>query len=120
MDSELGTTLYKSVAGDISVLIDAGTLLPGDRVPSVRRLSRQKRVSISTVLQAYRLLENRGVIEARPQSGYYVRRHTRTIAEPALTNPPKAPRLVVLKDPRTRLSHGLGRTGSLLCADRAA
>jgi DNA-binding transcriptional MocR family regulator len=94
MDSELATTLYKSVAGDISVLIDAGTLLPGDRVPSVRRLSRQKRVSISTVLQAYRLLENRGVIEARPQSGYYVRRHTRTIAEPALTNPPKAPRPV--------------------------
>jgi DNA-binding transcriptional MocR family regulator len=33
----------------------------------------QQNVSIATVMQAYRLLENRGLIEARPQSGYYVR-----------------------------------------------
>jgi len=31
-------------------------------------------VSISTALEAYRLLEDRQLIEARPQSGYYVRR----------------------------------------------
>ena len=40
---------------------------------SVRRLALQRDVSISTVIQAYTLLENRGVLEARPQSGYYVR-----------------------------------------------
>jgi len=69
MDTQTGSVLYEAVASDVSALIHSGTLGPGDRVPSVRRLSRQKRVSISTVLQAYRLLENRGVIEARPQSG---------------------------------------------------
>jgi len=42
-------------------------------VPSVRKLSAQLSVSVSTVLQAYRILEDRGRIEARPQSGYYVR-----------------------------------------------
>src|SRR5688572_12990193 len=94
MDSATNTILYESVASDISTLISSGTLLPGDRVPSVRRLSRQKRVSISTVLQAYRVLENRGVIEARPQSGYYVRRRARPVAEPAVSNPPRAPRPV--------------------------
>ncbi|PWU08064.1 MAG: GntR family transcriptional regulator [Verrucomicrobia bacterium] len=66
-------SLYKQVALRISELIEHGTLRPGERVPSVRRCSEQQSVSIATVMQAYRLLENRGVIEARPQSGYYVR-----------------------------------------------
>jgi DNA-binding transcriptional MocR family regulator len=35
-------------------------------------LSEQHRVSVSTALQAYRLLEDRGVLVARPQSGFYV------------------------------------------------
>ncbi|MGH8641384.1 MAG: GntR family transcriptional regulator, partial [Burkholderiales bacterium] len=73
METDTSNVLYESVASEISTLINSGTLEPGDRVPSVRRLSQQKRVSISTVLQAYAVLENRGLIEARPQSGYYVR-----------------------------------------------
>jgi len=63
--------LYKQVALRISELIEHGTLRPGERVPSVRRCSEQQNVSIATVMQAYRLLEDRGLIEARPQSGYY-------------------------------------------------
>jgi DNA-binding transcriptional regulator YhcF (GntR family) len=33
---------------------------PGERDPSVRQLNRQRNISITTVLQAYMLLENRG------------------------------------------------------------
>src|SRR5688500_8700863 len=66
-------TLYAEVADRVAGLIDKGTLRPGRNVPSVRKLAAQLRVSISTVLQAYRLLEDRGRIVARPQSGYYVR-----------------------------------------------
>src|SRR5215831_5252388 len=66
-------TLYQEVALRISELIEHGTLRPGERVPSVRKWSRQQSVSIATVMQAYRLLEDRGLIEARPQSGYYVK-----------------------------------------------
>jgi DNA-binding transcriptional MocR family regulator len=98
METRTPSILYESVANDLSTLIHSGTLGPGDRVPSVRRLSRQKRVSISTVLQAYRLLENRGMIEARPQSGYYVRPRIRTVAEPAITAPPRAPSPVGVHD----------------------
>ncbi len=65
--------LYEEIAGRIAALIQEGTYRPGDRIPSVRRMSKQQDVSISTVLQAYLVLENRGLIEARPQSGYYVR-----------------------------------------------
>jgi DNA-binding transcriptional MocR family regulator len=65
--------LYEQVALRITELIEHGTLRPGERVPSVRRCSEQQNVSIATVTQAYQLLESRGLIEARPQSGYYVR-----------------------------------------------
>jgi DNA-binding transcriptional MocR family regulator len=82
--------LYEQVAGSIRRLIEEGSLKPGDRVPSVRRLSRHQGVSISTVLQAFMLLENRGLIEARPQSGFYVRARTLELPpEPRVTNPPK-------------------------------
>lgn len=65
--------LYLDLADSLQQLIEQGTLRAGHRVPSVRRMSLQRSVSISTVLQAYTVLENRGYLEARPQSGYYVR-----------------------------------------------
>lgn len=70
--------LYHQVADRITALIEKGTLSSGERLPSVRKLSRDWSVSITTVLEAYRLLENRGMIEVRPQSGHYVRPRIRT------------------------------------------
>lgn len=64
--------LYEEVAGRLSYLIEEGTYRPGERVPSIRSLSRQLQVSVNTVKEAYALLENRRLVEARPQSGYYV------------------------------------------------
>jgi DNA-binding transcriptional MocR family regulator len=86
---EAESPLYHQVADQIHGLIRAGTLRAGDRVPSVRRLSRQQGCSVSTVLQAYQRLENIGVIEARPQSGYYVRRLPAPVREPAPSRPPR-------------------------------
>ncbi len=77
-----GERLYQEVARGIAQAIDGGALQPGQKVPSVRRLSAQKEVSVSTVLQAYRALENDGYIEARPQSGYFVRRRAPAPPEP--------------------------------------
>src|SRR5262245_769055 len=65
--------LYLRVARQIETQIRKGALQVGDRVPSIRALKRQQGVSVSTVLQAYFWLENRGWIEPRPQSGFYVR-----------------------------------------------
>jgi DNA-binding transcriptional MocR family regulator len=86
---ETTTPLYHQLADQIHELIRAGTLRAGDRVPSVRKLSNQQRVSVSTVLQAYQRLEDIGVIEARPQSGYYVRRLSAGVQEPEPSRPPK-------------------------------
>jgi len=80
--------LYEELAEDLTGLIAKGTLRAGDRLPSVRVLSGQRSVSISTVLQAYLLLESRGFVETRPQSGHYVR-STRL----ALVPEPRPPRL---------------------------
>jgi DNA-binding transcriptional MocR family regulator len=86
--------LYEAVADSISGMIASGTLRPGERVPSVRRLSTQRRVSISTVLKAYEVLETRGMIEARPNAGYYVRHRAPFAEEPFTSQPPPAPQLV--------------------------
>lgn len=94
METAQPELLYEVVAEDISSMIGTGTLVPGERVPSVRRLSRQRRISVSTVIQAYQLLEDRGLIEARPQSGYYVRAARQPMEEPAVTRPPRSPRTV--------------------------
>jgi len=74
--------LYEQVALEISGLIEQGTFRAGNRIPSIRQLSRRFDVSINTVMQAYTLLEDQGLIEARPQSGYYVRSRVPEIGEP--------------------------------------
>lgn len=93
------TTLYEKVANEMAHLIDSGTFSPGDRIPSVRSLNRQMRVSIATVMEAYRLLEDRGMIECRPQSGYYVLSSSpRKHAEIELSNPSSRPARVSVSD----------------------
>src|SRR6201997_2686108 len=65
--------LYVKIAETFTRQVATGVLRPGDRVPSLRKLSREQGVSLSTALQAYVWLENRGYLEARPQSGFYIR-----------------------------------------------
>src|SRR5262245_60915319 len=79
---------YEELASFIVGLIENGTLLAGSRIPSLREISLQRRVSLSTALQAYRTLEDRGVLEARPQSGYYVASAARSLEPPVKSQPP--------------------------------
>src|SRR5438876_1234717 len=63
---------YQAIAQHVAELIEQGALAPGQRVPSVRALSAKLRTSPATVFAAYGELEHRGLIRARPQSGFYV------------------------------------------------
>lgn len=85
--------LYQRVADHITKLIDQGTLHAGERLPSIRKLSSQMAVSISTVLQAYMILEDKEWVEAKPQSGFYVRPARSLPPEPK----PSSPSLVVTR-----------------------
>ncbi|CAG0928678.1 MAG: Histidinol-phosphate aminotransferase [Rhodocyclaceae bacterium] len=82
---------YETLADEFAGLIDRRVLGPGERLPSVRRLAQEKRLSVSTVLQALRTLEDRGLVEARPQSGFYVRRRAPARAEPEPRRTPARP-----------------------------
>lgn len=77
------TPLYRRIAEQIDEAIASGALRGGDRLPSVRQLSEQHRVSLSTAIQVYRTLENRAHIEARPKSGHFVTQG----AQPPLREP---------------------------------
>ena len=73
VDKQSDTFLYQQVIDLIANNIETGTLLPGDRLPSLRKMSRSAGVSIPTVRQAYVELERQRKVESRPQSGYFVR-----------------------------------------------
>jgi len=83
--------LYRRLALHYRGAIDAGVLAAGARMPSVRAMTRLHRVSLSTALQACRTLEGDGLLEARPRSGYFVRRPRRSAlpdaCEPDLSRP---------------------------------
>ena len=64
--------LFQRLADDIAAQIRAGTLRPGERIPSVREISRERTLSTATVVRAYEWLEGQGFIETRPRSGFYV------------------------------------------------
>ena len=83
---------YQDLADFIAGLLHNGVLRPGMRAPSIRQIAAERTVSISTVLQAYRLLEDRGILEARPKSGFYVADSgVRTRETPTLSRPRQGP-----------------------------
>ena len=91
--------LYEQIAADISGQIRAGVLRAGDRIPSVRAACRSRRVSPSTVLQAYALLEDNGEIRTRPRSGYFVSAHwAGPPPEPKISKPPATPQTSNVSD----------------------
>jgi len=90
---------YEQYAREIAELIESQALKPGSRLPSVRQASAQRRISPSTVFQAYYLLEARGLISSRPRSGYYVNaRRAPQDSEPLVHAPPEQSSDVAISD----------------------
>lgn len=83
--------LYRRLATHYRDAIEAGTLNPGDRFPSVRALMERHQVSLSTALQLCRQLESDGWLEARPRSGNFVRQPRRLRIRPLDEPSPGAP-----------------------------
>jgi DNA-binding transcriptional MocR family regulator len=93
------TPKYQQVADRLTRLIDEGAFGPGAAAPSVRKLSQQWTVSITTILKAYYLLEARGLLVPRPRSGFYVsHRLPSAPPEPALSDPEPDPSTVGMRE----------------------
>lgn len=82
--------LYQEVADKIARLIREGVLRPGERVASLRKVSNQYGVSLTTAIQAFILLEDRGLVEAKPKSGFFVRAQQPVWKEPGMSRKPRA------------------------------
>ena len=67
-----GVPLYLQLIRQIRYQIAVSRLLPGEQLPSVRKLSEQLVVNPNTVVRAYRELELEGVLVTRPGAGVYV------------------------------------------------
>jgi DNA-binding transcriptional MocR family regulator len=64
---------YLTLANSLEGQVQANVFRPGDRLPSVRSLCGDHRLSMETVLHTFRVLEDRGIVEARPRSGFYIK-----------------------------------------------
>lgn len=86
--------LYIQISDRIKSWISEGIYLPGSKIPSMRELSKKLNVSVSTVIQSYQLLEQLGFLEARPQSGYYVKIRPFLNEAGIKTKPASTPRFI--------------------------
>ena len=92
--SQPAQPLYAQLAARLTRLIRSGAFKAGQRLPSVRDTARTEGVSVATVVQAYARLEEAGLVQARPKSGYFVQRATRpkpgvaTLGQPRTSAPP--------------------------------
>lgn len=69
LDPRAGEPPYAQIRDGIVRLADAGQLVPGDRLPPVRRLAAQLEVAPNTVARAYRELEQAGVVVTQGRRG---------------------------------------------------
>lgn len=84
-------TRYQHLANLLAERIEQGLYRQGEKLPSVRALSQEHGVSISTVQQAYQTLENLQLITPQPRSGYFIAPRKAQPPVPAMTRPTQRP-----------------------------
>lgn len=100
--------LYLQIADKLEQLISKDVLKIGDKLPSVRTMSEEQGVSMSTAFQAYYHLEAKGLIESRPKSGYYVIFSPRRMPEmPKACEAVKKPSEVTVHEMITQVSQDM-------------
>lgn len=84
-------TRYQHLANLLAERIEQGLYRHGEKLPSVRALSQEHGVSISTVQQAYQTLETLQLITPQPRSGYFVAPRKAQPPVPAMSRPVQRP-----------------------------
>ena len=110
--------LYEELAQRLARSIQSGAMRVGDRLPSVRDTARQEGISVSTVMQAFGQLEERGLIQAKPKAGYFVKRVRQAIAQPRVSVPPQ--RAFAIEQSRSDAFDNLRLPGDRACFDTYA
>jgi GntR family transcriptional regulator len=64
--------MYKQVTDQIKDAVAAGVLQPEEKLPSIREMSKELKISMITTKRAYADLESEGYIFTRPGLGSFV------------------------------------------------
>ncbi len=67
-----GKPIFEAVADYFRKMIAMGVLKEGDPLPSVREVALAERINPNTVVRAYALLMEEGIIDSIPKKGYFV------------------------------------------------
>lgn len=73
VENNIGIPKYRQIVSSIENAISAKQLKKGDKLPSINSIKYRFSLSRDTVLTAYKTLKSRGIIEAIPGKGYYIK-----------------------------------------------
>ena len=90
VDFECEMPIYMQIYEQIVLAISNGALIPGEALPSVRRLSEDIGVNIHTVNKSYAILRDEGYLKMSHRSGATV---SRTMPDKSLVIPSISDRL---------------------------
>jgi DNA-binding transcriptional MocR family regulator len=108
-----GCPKYLKLARSFERQLRSGALRVGDRLPSVRQLREEHRVSVATAIGCYSWLERQGYVRARPKSGFYVSRAPAGDAPlPSVTSRPRGP--IAVRGPLGYAGLGVTQRGDVL------
>ncbi|HEX5228343.1 MAG TPA: GntR family transcriptional regulator [Bryobacteraceae bacterium] len=72
LDSQTGVPAYRQIIDQVLGGIAAGSLRPGDQLPTVRQLAVDLAINPNTVVRAYRELEIREVLSTQQGTGTFL------------------------------------------------
>src|SRR5579864_3444770 len=72
LDARSGVPAYRQIIDQVMGGIAAGTLRPGDQLPTVRQLAVDLAINPNTVVRAYRELEIREVLATQQGTGTFI------------------------------------------------
>src|SRR5579885_1871108 len=72
LDSRSGVPAYRQIIDQVLGGIAAGSLKPGDQLPTVRQLAVDLAINPNTVVRAYRELEIREVLDTQQGTGTFI------------------------------------------------
>jgi GntR family transcriptional regulator len=72
IDPASSVPLFEQLAASVRFDASRGTLQPGNRLPAARDLAESLEINVHTVLRAYQLLRDEGLVDLRPGRGAVV------------------------------------------------
>jgi GntR family transcriptional regulator len=89
LDKKSPVPFYRQIVDLVLAGISRGSILPGDKLPTIRDLAVRLEVNPNTVVKAYSQLESLGALDTQQGSGVFVR------AAPAIALSPEDRRRAV-------------------------